>query len=303
MSQHPTVISIDNLHFGYSSQQLILDRLHLEVPAGAIYGFLGANGAGKSTTIRSILGLLKPRKGRIRLFGKEVLPHRLEVLRRVGSLIESPSLYPHLSGFHNLEIVSRYLQIPRRRIDEVLELVQLTAHAGKKTKKYSTGMKQRLGMAIALLSDPQLLILDEPTNGLDPTGMLEFRAMLEHLHQQGKTIFLSSHLLGEIEKIATHVGILKGGMLLFEGTMQELEQRRSDRFSVRINTIDNAATLSFFKEKQVQVSMNGSGLEVELAKKEDLPLLVEQLVGRGIHLQEVSPIKDDLEKLFIQLTK
>ncbi|MCB0632163.1 MAG: ATP-binding cassette domain-containing protein [Saprospiraceae bacterium] len=303
MNQHPSVISIDNLHFGYAHHQLILDRLQMEVPQGAIYGFLGANGAGKSTTIRSVLGLLKPRKGRIFLFGKEVDLHREEVLRRLGCLIEAPSIYPHLSGWHNLEVICRYLKIPTQRISEVLELVHLTGHAGKKTKKYSTGMKQRLGMAMALLSDPDLLILDEPTNGLDPTGMIEFREILEQLHSQGKTIFLSSHLLGEIEKIATHVGILKDGMLLFQGTIGELKERKSGEWTFKLETSDPTATLAFLQEKQLKSEMNGNGLLITLSNKEDLPLLVGQLVGQGIQLHEVSPVKDDLEKLFIHLTK
>lgn len=303
MSQHPAVISIDNLHFGYHRQQLILDRLHLTVPKGAIYGFLGANGAGKSTTIRSILGLLKPHKGQISLFGQSFRPHRLEVLGRVGSLIEAPSLYPHLSGFRNLQIICRYLNLPQQRIGEVLDVVNLSANADKKAKKYSTGMKQRLGMAMALLSDPDLLILDEPTNGLDPSGMIEFRAILEQLHQSGKTIFLSSHLLGEMEKIATHVGILKNGMLLFQGTMAELEQRRGGRFLFRLDTSDNIASQNFLQGRTVSCRANDQVLEIELAQREDLPRLVQELVGRGIHLHEVSPVKDDLEKLFIQLTK
>lgn len=303
MSQHPAVISVDNLHFGYHRQHLILDRLHLQVPKGAIYGFLGANGAGKSTTIRSILGLLQPHKGEISLFGQTFRPHRLDVLRRVGSLIEAPSLYSHLSGFRNLQIICRYLNLPQRRIGEVLDIVNLSANADKKAKKYSTGMKQRLGMAMALLSDPDLLILDEPTNGLDPSGMIEFRAILERLHQAGKTIFLSSHLLGEMEKIATHVGILKNGNLLFQGTMAELEQRRGGRFLFRLDTSDNTAALHFLRENTIGSGVNEQVLEIELARKEDLPQLIQELVQSGIQIHEVSPVKDDLEKLFIQLTK
>lgn len=297
------VIAIEDLHFGYSFRQLILDRLQLTVPNGSIYGFLGANGAGKSTTIRSIMGLITPQRGRIRLFGKEVHQHRLEVLSKVGSLIEAPSFYKHLSAYDNLKIAARYLNIPFKRIDELLELVNLQAHRRKPAGKFSTGMKQRLGMAMALLSDPELLILDEPTNGLDPTGMIEFRNILQRLHDLKKTIFLSSHLLGEIEKIATHVGVIKNGSIIFQGTIEELELRKAGSFNVHLVTADDARAQLILEAKAVCCRLTEKDLELELASKNELPALVESLIGQGIQIYEVTPVKNDLEKLFINLTQ
>lgn len=299
--QIPDII-IDNLHYGYSYRKLILDRLELEVPKGAIYGFLGANGAGKSTTIRSILGLLTPQKGSIRLFGKDIESNRLEVLGRVGSLIESPTIYKHLSGYDNLMISARYLHVAPQRIEAVLKLVDLQAHSRKTAGKYSTGMKQRLGMAMALLGDPELLILDEPTNGLDPSGIREFRQVIQRLHDQGKTIFLSSHLLGEIEKMATHVGILESGSLIFQGTVRELEQRKNGRFGVRLMTSDDQIARGLLQDRAVPIRAVENGLELELTAQQELPGLIEMLVSQGVRINEVSPLKDDLEKLFIDLT-
>lgn len=303
MQVQTPVIAIEDLHFGYSFRQLILDRLQLTVPNGSIYGFLGANGAGKSTTIRSIMGLINPQRGQVRLFGKEVNQHRLEVLSRIGSLIEAPSFYKHLSAYDNLKIAARYLNIPFQKIDELLELVNLQAHRHKPAGKFSTGMKQRLGMAMALLSDPELLILDEPTNGLDPTGMIEFRNILRRLHDLNKTIFLSSHLLGEIEKIATHVGVIKNGSIIFQGTIEELELRKAGNFNVQIGTVDDARAHLILESKSVSCRPRENGLELELASKNELPALVELLISQGIQIYEVTPIKNDLEKLFINLTQ
>lgn len=303
MQTSTPVIAIDNLHFGYSFRQLILDRLQLAVPQGAIYGFLGANGAGKSTTIRSIMGLLTPHKGQVRLFGKEVQQHRLEVLSRVGSLIEAPSFYKHLSAYNNLKIAAQYLNIPFAKIEASLELVNLQAHSHNPAGKYSTGMKQRLGMAMALLSDPELLILDEPTNGLDPTGMIEFRTIIQRLHDQKKTIFLSSHLLGEIEKIATHVGVIKHGNLIFQGTIEELEQRKTGNFGLHLHTTNDRLALELIRDRSVSGSLSEKGLELELLSKDELPALLELLISKGIQLHEVRPEKRDLEKLFISLTQ
>ena len=245
MSVTNNAISIAKLHFGFRRNEFVLKELSLEVPEKAIYGFLGANGAGKSTTIRNILGLLQADSGDIQLFGKALKSHRKEVLSRIGCLIEAPSLYKHLSGYDNLRIACKYLDLPLSRIDEVLELVNLEAHKNKASKNYSTGMKQRLGLAIALLPDPDLLILDEPTNGLDPTGIIEIRNILKALNARGKTIFLSSHLLGEIEKIATQVGILKNGQMVFQGTIGELDRLRYQNltFLISCGEVNRAAEI------------------------------------------------------------
>jgi ABC-type multidrug transport system ATPase subunit len=275
---------------------------NMEVPEASIYGFLGANGAGKSTTIRTILGLLKPQSGQVQLFGQDVRAHRLSVLKRVGALIESPSLYKHLNGRDNLAIACQYLNLPKARIGEVLELVNLRQAATKKVKEYSTGMKQRLGLAMALLSDPELLILDEPVNGLDPSGIIEIRNIIQELHSRGKTIFLSSHILSEIEKIATRVGIIKDGKMVFQGTVSELEQLKASNLSIKMTVADTAKVADVLNGASTYHIRDKHLLELSLEDRDQLPGLIRQLVDGGIELYEVIPQRNDLEKLFINLT-
>lgn len=192
-----------------------VDGLNLRVPAGSIYGLLGPNGAGKTTTLKLITGLLHPGRGEIRLFGE---PWRRAALARVGALIETPALYGNLTGAENLEVHRRLLGLPRQRINEVLAQVGLLDAAGKKAGAYSLGMKQRLGIAIALLGSPELLILDEPTNGLDPIGIQEMRELIRSLHAQGITLIVSSHILPEVQQVVTHIGIISGGRLHYQGS-------------------------------------------------------------------------------------
>lgn len=303
MQPPASIITADKLEFGYSRKQLILRQLNLDVPRGAIYGFLGANGAGKSTTIRAILGLLHPRSGRVKLFGKDLGKHRMNILKKTGALIEEPSLYKHLSGYDNLRIACRYLNLPQNRIDEVLELVQLSAHRHKPARQYSTGMKQRLGIALAMLNDPELLILDEPVNGLDPNGIIEIRHILRNLNEQGKTIFLSSHLLSEIERIATRVGIVKDGATLFEGTIEELEQVKARHLSFRLVTSNPAGVIELLNGDYPATIGDHDSLEVVLPEREMLPLIIERLTAQGIRVYEASQQKSDLENLFIHLTE
>jgi ABC-type multidrug transport system ATPase subunit len=197
------VINTNGLTFNFGSQTVVKE-LSLQVPEGSIYGFLGPNGAGKTTTIKLLLNLLQTQEGGIEIFGFDFKTHRTEILSQVGSLIEQPAIYAHLTGRENL--INRAI------------LLHLTQAANKKAGNYSLGMKQRLGIALALLSDPKLLILDEPTNGLDPNGIIEIRELLKKLvSEHKKTVFISSHLLGEIERMATHVGIINNGQLLFQG--------------------------------------------------------------------------------------
>jgi ABC-2 type transport system ATP-binding protein len=211
----------------FSREAPVLSDLDLRVPKGSIYGFLGPNGAGKTTTLRLVLGLLKKQQGDIRVFGKPFASHRLEILSKVGSLIESPSVYSQLTAVENLRVLQKAYRCPKDRIGHVLQLTGLANTGKKKAGKFSLGMKQRLGIAIALLNDPALLILDEPTNGLDPEGIIEMRALLRQLQQQGVTILVSSHLLGEMEKLITHAGIIHKGRLLFQGKLEELREGRS----------------------------------------------------------------------------
>lgn len=233
------IIETRNLDFSFRSGQKILHSLNLQVPKGSIYGFLGPNGAGKTTTLRLLLSLLKKQSGVINLFGHDFQSNRISVLKRLGSLIEQPSLYMHLTGKENLEVFRLTYHCDKKRIDEVLKIVRLTDAANKKAKAYSLGMKQRLSIAIALLHDPELLILDEPTNGLDPSGIVETRELIKHLNKEfGKTILVSSHLLAEVEKMATHVGIIHKGKLLFQGPLGELQQLKTKQAAIEIEVSD-----------------------------------------------------------------
>ncbi len=224
-------------HFGPDP---VLKHLNLRVPTGAIYGFLGPNGAGKTTTLRLLLGLLIRQRGAISIFGLPFDRHRLAILRRVGSLIESPSLYDHLTARENLAVWQQVFRPPAARLTEVLDLVGLTHTGRKRVSQFSLGMKQRLSLAVALLHSPDLLILDEPTNGLDPAGIVDMRALLLRLNEEhGTTIVISSHLLAEIDKLVTHAGIINHGEMVFEGPMAELKAKQDQVSSVTVRTSAN----------------------------------------------------------------
>ncbi len=298
-TQH--IISINQLDYGYTKDAKVLKGLDLNVPEGSIYGFLGGNGAGKSTTIRAILGLLSPQSGSIEVFGKNIQKNKQAILQKIGTLIESPSLYKHLNAREILKITCTYLDLPKTRVDHVLKLVNLQNYSGKSTKQYSMGMKQRLGLAIALLSDPKLLILDEPTNGLDPNGIIEIRNIIRELNKNGTTILLSSHLLGEIERIATHVGILKSGKLLFEGSIKELETLKQNQLSVKVVGSDNNKLYDLLKD-QYEVGSLPDGLELHLSNRSQLPEVAKFIHKHQIDLYELSPVTHNLEQLFLQLT-
>jgi ABC-2 type transport system ATP-binding protein len=219
-------LETDGLSHRWSREAFVLHQVDLRVPIGSIYGFLGPNGAGKTTTLRLVLGLLRKQQGEIRVFGKPFAAHRLEVLSKVGSLIESPSVYSQLTAGENLRVLQKVYRCPEDRIGQVLQLTGLSDTGKKKAGRFSLGMKQRLGIAIALVNDPALLILDEPTNGLDPEGIIEMRELFRQLQGRGVTILISSHLLSEMEKLITHTGIIHKGRLLFQGTLEELRQDR-----------------------------------------------------------------------------
>lgn len=297
------VIETQRLYFAFQSGQKILDDLNLQVPAGSIYGFLGPNGAGKTTTLRLLLGLLKNQEGDIKLFGQHFQSHRLEILRRIGSLIEQPSLYLHLTGKENLEVFRLTYRCDRKRIDEVLQLVQLQHAAHKKAKNYSLGMKQRLAIAIALLHDPEVLILDEPTNGLDPNGIIETREMIKQLNREwGKTILVSSHLLAEVEKMATHVGIIHKGKLLFQGSLQQLQQLKSKQSAIEIEVNDTVKAHQVIQEHFPVKQVNGTRLVVNYESRERSALLNKLLVQQGVDVYQLAVTQNDLENLFIQIT-
>jgi len=297
-------IETQNLTYRFSEKEIILNNIQLQVPEGSIYGFLGPNGAGKTTTLKLILGLLKKQEGSISIFNKPFEKHRIEILKKVGSLIESPSLYTHLTAKENLKIWQKVYQCPMSRIDEVLEIVGLSETGKKKAGKFSLGMKQRLSIAIALLHSPTLLILDEPTNGLDPNGILEIRELLTKINREnGITIIISSHLLAEIEKMVTHVGIINKGEILFQGTLTELHEQQTKTSSIIFETSDNEKTSKILQSKGLVVTVKNELVMIPFIDREVIAEIVSELVHAKIEVYQVSTLKNDLESIFIDLTK
>jgi ABC-2 type transport system ATP-binding protein len=276
--------------------------IDLAVVRGSVYGFLGPNGAGKTTTIKLLLGLINPHAGQVRLFDRPLQSGRIELLRRVGALVESPSLYPHLTGRENLEVSRRLIAGKRRRIAEVLRIVRLEEAADRLVKGYSTGMKQRLGLALALLGEPELLILDEPTNGLDPAGIREMREFIRCLPQEhGITVFLSSHLLSEVEQMATHIGIIDKGRLLFQGTPDELQAQLNPQVKLGVDRPDEAARV--LKQAGWSVRPNGGNrLCVTVNGQSDVAMINAQLTGGGVNVFQLSLEQPSLEDIFLELT-
>lgn len=286
----------------FAGDETALNRVNLQVVEGSIYGFLGPNGAGKTTTLKLVLGLLKKQHGDIRIFGKPFGKNRVETLRRIGSMIESPSLYGHLTAVENLKVLQRVYRCPGRRIQEVLELVGL-AHTGrKKAGQFSLGMKQRLSIAVALLHDPALLILDEPTNGLDPNGILEIRELLQKLNRtRGITILISSHLLNEIEKLVTHVGIIRGGRLLFQGAFADLIARQQQSSFIAFETSDNLRALEIIARMGVAARVESGRVALPITGRETVAEINRRLVRDGVEVYQIGTIKNDLEAIFFDL--
>ncbi len=293
-----SAIQLKNVSFGYHKNQLVLSNINITVPQGSIYGFLGANGAGKTTSIRLMLGLMKPLKGKVSVFNNAIKDSYPKYLNRIGSLIESPSLYGHLSAKDNLRIWSKYFKVPKNRIDEVLELVSLTDAKKKKVQAFSTGMKQRLGLATAMLHNPDLLILDEPTNGLDPMGIIELREILHRLKEAGKTILLSSHILSEVEKIVSNLGIIKDGSIVFEGSLDELQALRQQNLEVILRVSDVNKALAIIPVARKNKEEQGR-IKLVVEQEHELPQIIKQLVNNGIDIYEVRPKAKNLETLFL----
>ncbi len=286
------------------ARQDVLRGINMQVPAGSIYGFLGPNGAGKTTTLRLILGLLRRQRGEIRIFGKRFDDDRLNILRRVGPLIESPSLYDHLSAAENLRLLQLIHRCPESRIGKVLELVGLGGTGKKRAKQFSLGMRQRLSIAAALLHCPSLIILDEPTNGLDPSGIIEIRNLLIELNRsQGCTILVSSHLLSEVERVATHVGILGKGTLLFQGPMDELRRRRQEVLSVRVSTSDNAEAARAIAEEGIAARLADGEVVLPALTGERIAAINRRLTARNLDVYEIRAVRNDLETIFLDLVQ
>lgn len=281
---------------------LRVSHLNLNVPEGSIYGFLGPNGAGKSTTLKMILGLVRPTAGSIRVLGKDMdNSNRLSVLRQVGSLIESPSYYGHLTGEENLRIVQTLRGIPEKNIREVLQIVRLDGQREKKVAHYSLGMKQRLGLAAALLGYPKLLILDEPTNGLDPAGIQEMRELICDLPGRfGMTVVVSSHLLSEIDQMANHVAIIREGELVFQDSLEALHGR--SRHHLALRTTNNAVARRLLAEQSMPCEEENGYLILPILSDEVAAQLTGFLAGNRLGIVRLEERQKSLEDIFLDLT-
>jgi ABC-type multidrug transport system ATPase subunit len=298
---HTPIIQATGLSYQYSKGEQILFDIDLNIPKGSIYGFLGPNGSGKTTTLSLLLGLLKNQQGEIKIFGQELQSNRIEILKRIGSLIETPSLYGHLTARENLEVYRKIYDASGERISEILKIVDLE-NSGKKTiKKFSLGMKQRLSIALALLPNPELLILDEPSNGLDPAGIIELRQLIKTLNRDhGMSIIISSHILSEVEKMVTQVGIIYKGKMLFEGTLNGLHQFQQKGSRLMIQTSDNDAAFKILQEYQPR--NEGDKISVCYKDQKQVALIQRRLSQNELDIYLLQPMGNDLEQLFIDLT-
>ena len=293
------IVATDNLSKEYDGVYRV-QELDIRIKEGDIYGFLGPNGAGKSTTMKMLLGLVKPTSGTIEIMGKPFNEKtRRDILASVGSLIESPSYYGHLTGRENMEIIRRLLDLPQKNIEEAVHIVRMENQMEKKVKNYSLGMKQRLGIAMALARFPKLLILDEPTNGLDPAGIEEMRELIKTLPKQyGMTVMISSHILSEIDQMATVVGIINQGCLIFQERMSVLDTQREPQIVLR--TSDNNRTYQLLKK--VNPQRTADGLQIGALTDEQTGAVVQCLCSNGISVYRVEEHRESLEDIFLNLT-
>jgi lantibiotic transport system ATP-binding protein len=295
------IIEVQRLSRRFGVTQAV-DQLYLQVPPGSIYGFLGPNGAGKTTTIRMLLGLIAPDDGSIHIFGRSLKQNRLEILAHTGSLVEAPALFPHLTGRENLELIRRLTGGERKEISRVLAVTVMDKDADRPVKEYSLGMRQRLGLAAALFGQPSLLVLDEPTNGLDPAGIHEIRELICRLPQEGVTVFLSSHLLNEVEQMATRIGIIQAGRLIFQGSPDELRSRFTDYVSVTTDRLDETCRLLRQTGWQAAHRTNNH-LTVPVNGYSDAAVINTELVKAGHQVYQLSLTHPSLEDIFLTLTE
>jgi ABC-type multidrug transport system ATPase subunit len=298
------IVHTDRLSKRYGDR-LAVDSVSLTVRRGEVYGFLGPNGAGKTTTLRMVLGLVRPTSGRATVLGEP--PGTPAVVARVGALVEGPGFYPYLSGRDNLRVLARYQRVDDRAVDEVLDRVDLGGRGRDRYSRYSLGMKQRLGVAAALLGDPDLLVLDEPTNGLDPAGMADMRALLVDVAAGGQTVVLSSHLLAEVQEVCDRVGVIAGGRLLAEGTVAEL--RGGTAVQLRARPLDRALSVAMrvSGDDAVEIVRGGAHEEWDEALRlhagpELVPQLTRELVAEGVDVLEVRNVERSLEEVFLAMT-
>lgn len=296
-------IETNNLSYTYPLQEPTLQHVNLQVETGAIYGFLGPNGAGKTTTMRLLLGLLKKQQGSVHIFNKDFEKHRISILQQTGALIETPSLYSHLTAYENLALLCKVYGSPISQIQPVLQQVGLAGTGGKKTGQFSLGMKQRLSIAVALLNNPALLVLDEPTNGLDPAGIIEIREMLKAINRQhGTTILVSSHLLAEVEKLVTHIGVIHKGGLLFQGTLEELKEKQQQASLIYFDTSNVVSALRIIRDNNLQAYTENDRVVFACSSKETIAHINRQLVQKEIAVYGIQKIPHDLETIFMNLT-
>lgn len=294
------IVQTENLSKSFGKEQAV-SNINLKIRKGEIYGFLGPNGAGKTTTIRMLLGLMKPSSGTIKIFQKDVTRDRMNILAKVGSLVENPSYYPHLTAYENLEALRKILGVQKSRIDEVLEIVRLKDAANKKVKGFSLGMKQRLGIAASLLHNPELLILDEPTNGLDPSGIIEIRNLIKRLPSEyGMTIIISSHLLSEIDQMATQVGIVSKGKMIFQDSIEAM--RKSAQPKVFIKVSDAEKGWRSLVAHGIKAEHKEGLISLDECSDEKVAHIVQILVQEGILVYRVEEEKRSLEDIFLQMT-
>ena len=293
------IIATENLSKEYDGVYRVQD-LDIRVKEGDIYGFLGPNGAGKSTTMKMLLGLVKPTSGTIEIMGKLFNEkNRKGILQSVGSLIEAPSYYGHLTGHENMELICRLLDLPQKNIDEAIHIVRLENQMNKKVKNYSLGMKQRLGIAMALAREPKLLILDEPTNGLDPAGIEEMRGLIKTLPSKyGMTVMISSHILSEIDQMATVIGIINQGSLIFQERMSVLDEQRKPQ--IILKTSDDDTAYRFLAKLNPQRTLNG--LQLGALTDEQTGAVVRELCSNNLSVYRVEEHRESLEDIFLTLT-
>ncbi|WP_141533594.1 ABC transporter ATP-binding protein [Bacillus cereus] len=295
------IIETEDLTKTYGAVNSV-NQLQMQVGKGEIYGFLGPNGAGKTTTIRMLLGLIKPTTGNIKVFNRDLKTNRIDILREVGSLVESPSYYGHLTGHENLEVIRQMLQVPKKNIDEVLRIVRLEKQKDKLVKQYSLGMKQRLGIAMALLGNPKLLILDEPTNGLDPAGIQEIRELIKQLPKQyDMTVVISSHLLNEMDQIATQVGIINSGQLIFQDKIEVLRKKSQASMKIRVNDVVKAHQI--LEQHQIHLGLEGDCLVTHQQEDYLISHINHLLVQQNISVYRIEEEKHTLEEIFLSLTE
>ncbi|MFD3450418.1 ABC transporter ATP-binding protein [Microbacteriaceae bacterium 4G12] len=295
------VVETNQLTKKYGNRHVV-KNVDLQIPKGEIYGFLGPNGAGKTTSIRMLLGLIQPTNGTVKIFNEDMKTNRLPILSKVGALVENPSYYGHLNAIENLEVYRMLRGVPKEKIQEVLKIVGLTHAAKQKVKEYSLGMKQRLGIAIALLGDPELLILDEPTNGLDPQGIHEMRELIKSLAKEnGITILVSSHLLSEIDQMATYVGIISNGTLIFQDKIEVLRQHAQSEIQLLVDKPDSAWKIIL--AQGIQSVKNEDFITLTNVNNKTVANIVKLLVTNNIDVFRIEENKKSLEDIFLQLVQ